>query len=495
MTREELTQAIRVKYPQWSKIDDETLTEKFLERYPVYRSQITNTLRASEQEPGVEESMEEKKPGYLSRVGTAIKNEFGKAIGSVKRGAEMIEEGDVRKGLVRGSIGPAASAVRAIYSPAGELISPMIEKGIEKASDSPTIQKIATNPKVSAALDTIFGGVEKAQEWAKENPDDAANLVDTITVAVAMAASKPAGKAAKATSEKTQQLGAKVGKEVSEGLKSTGQITKSSGKGLYETAFDLTTREAQMVQAFKAKVPLKERVMSFFTGKQIEGAPRLASQTALEKGIAGTESMVGVQAKKQAQSLWDDTIAPAVKGINKKIKTADMFKAVQNQIDDVADASKRKVFQKALESIKDDYKGISSLDYTTAQQIKSELAKSLPEKMFRGANVTGAANNVRKFMADYIRKQTYEQLKDVNIRQSYLDWGNLSDLTKFGVKAMTTGKLKGGFGSFVSGMWDLAVTPVKTVGGQVLYKAGNGMQFLGEKGIKTFGDYLSKFVK
>jgi hypothetical protein len=49
---------------------------------------------------------------------------------------------------------------------------------------------------------------------------------------------------------------------------------------------------------------------------------------------------------------------------------------------------------------------------------------------------------------------------------------------------------KGGFGSFWTGMYDAATVPMKTVGGQVLYRVGNKLKFLAEKGVKTFGQFL-----
>lgn len=60
---------------------------------------------------------------------------------------------------------------------------------------------------------------------------------------------------------------------------------------------------------------------------------------------------------------------------------------------------------------------------------------------------------------------------------------------------MTKGQFKGGAGSFVHAAYEMAVTPIKTVGSQVLYKSANGLRFVGDKGFKKFGQYLESFVK
>lgn len=41
MTKQELSQKIKAKYPQYKDIDDNVLADKILEKYPVYKSQIS----------------------------------------------------------------------------------------------------------------------------------------------------------------------------------------------------------------------------------------------------------------------------------------------------------------------------------------------------------------------------------------------------------------------------------------------------------------------
>jgi hypothetical protein len=63
----------------------------------------------------------------------------------------------------------------------------------------------------------------------------------------------------------------------------------------------------------------------------------------------------------------------------------------------------------------------------------------------------------------------------------------------FKVKNITSeGGLKGGFGGFWSTIYDTAMTPVKTVGGKVIYHIGDKLQVTAPKGFegKSFSEYL-----
>ena len=41
MTKQELAQKIKAKYPQYQNIEDNELADKIISKYPVYQSQIT----------------------------------------------------------------------------------------------------------------------------------------------------------------------------------------------------------------------------------------------------------------------------------------------------------------------------------------------------------------------------------------------------------------------------------------------------------------------
>lgn len=459
---------------------------------------------------GVPQVQGQEQPGFFSN----LKNDIVKRVDTVKNFANTkgptapgaFEKFGVGVGQAIGAVGDVVGeGAKSLYGqlPQGvqDVVGPAVKKSFASALIDTVVPGAKTIPEPlkdfigeklkPRALEALQGGVETYQTFKKKNPVAATEFESALNILSAI----PIGKGAKAVGETGVGTTGKALQKVGSAVENTAGITKSLGTKAYEAALPLSEKEAQLLQTYKASTPLKDRLSNFFAGQVTEGKPRLTAQTAAEKNLKGTESMLGVQAKRETEKLWSNTIQPALQSIPDKIQADDMFVSVEKEIAKIKDRTKRKSFIDALESIKEDYKGVSDFSYEEAQGIKSELDQSLPEKMFRGQNVTGAANNVRKYMADFIRNKTYKALQDVNIRKDYLDYGNLKGLMKLGTNAMKSQKLKGGFGSFVSGLTEYAVTPVATIGGQTLYRVANGMHFVAEKGLKKFGQYLEKFVK
>lgn len=260
-----------------------------------------------------------------------------------------------------------------------------------------------------------------------------------------------------------------------------GPALKGVGEAVFKTAIPLSAKEAVFEQAYKAGETIKK--------------PLTTALTALEKGLMGTESQLGVKAKQGASELWNKTISPALSAVKEKINIKDFFKeAEQNIIKENPEPARQKDLLKALQSMKDDYKGIKDITYEQLQTFKEQWAKFVPQKAYKGEDIAGVYNEVKNTLSGIARDKIYTKLGD-DIKQAYLHYGNFKNLEELGQKAMTGGKLKGGFGGFVSGVKDLILTPVLTYGGQALYRTGQGMEFIGEKGAKTIGDLLKGLVK
>ncbi len=274
-------------------------------------------------------------------------------------------------------------------------------------------------------------------------------------------------------------------------LQTIGKVGKTIGGAAYEKVIPLSKGEAGLLQKYKADNPVMKRISKFFSDDA--SRPRLPATTAVEKGLVGTQSMIGVGAKRTADNLWKKKISPAVGSIKEKVNRDELFTEVLEDLDKIADPTTQASRMKAFDAILTDYKNLPEMSYTKAQQIKSELARGLPNKVWRGEDITGDYNNIRKLLAGKIREKTYSKLKDVNIKKDYLDYGNLLSLQELGKTAMTGQKLKGGFGSFWSEAASRAVTPIATIGGQVLYKVGD-ITFQSGKGLKYFGDYLDLLI-
>lgn len=283
------------------------------------------------------------------------------------------------------------------------------------------------------------------------------------------------------------KLAGKVVKPVASGV-------KSFGKTVYESAYTPNVKEAENILAYEASQP--SWLQKIYGADVVKGNPAFkpitVSETALRSGIAGTEKQVGVQAKKVADTLYKKEIAPAVEGIEGVITKDELFAPIQERIAGIVDPTKKSAYENAFESLMDDYKNVTSYSYKEAQKLKSDIAEFLPAKIYRGQDVANETRMMQSDMANLIRQKTYEALKDVNIKQKYLDYGNLQELQKVGVKAISDAGFKGGFGGFWSTVYDKAMTPVKTVGGKVIYHIGDKLQVTAPKGFegKSFAEYL-----
>jgi len=198
--------------------------------------------------------------------------------------------------------------------------------------------------------------------------------------------------------------------------------------------------------------------------------------------------MIGVQAKRATTNLWDDMINPALSQTKEKVNMKSFFKDIEKKIvNETKDAARRRDLLDALGSLKDDYKHIPNVSYSRLQGIKSDWAKFVPEKAYKGKPIAGAYNEVKNMAAEEARHKIYSALGE-EVKQAYLDYGNLKGLMQWGRKAMTEGAFKGGFGSFMSAFYDTTMTPIKTIGGKIIYKTGKGLELIGEKGAKTIAD-------
>jgi len=257
---------------------------------------------------------------------------------------------------------------------------------------------------------------------------------------------------------------------------------KQGAKAIYKSVFPYGVREAGQVQNYRANVPLAERLKGLLTGTS--KAPNTAGDTAFNQGFVGTEAMVGVQGTKAKNALWKEVINPALSQSDEKVDMHDLFQqALGSIIKNTKELGDRNSRFEALAAIADDYKSTPSASLSDLQGFKEGWASHVPEKYYNGKDITQTYNNVRAELADIARNKIYSALGP-DVKQAYFDYGNLKAIQELGKKAMTGGKLKGGFGSFWSGVRDMALTPVATLGGQILYKTANGIEMYGPKGLQ-----------
>lgn len=269
-----------------------------------------------------------------------------------------------------------------------------------------------------------------------------------------------------------------------------GKVLQAFGKGLYKASIPLSSKEAVRVQAYKASAPFFSRVGDALSGEY--KGPITNADTAFRNGMIGTEGAIGVQATKAKKAIWDKTVKPALESVDAKINLDEFFGNVQESIlKNTPELTRQKSLLKAMEAIKKDYEGVQLVSASKLQDLKSGWAEFVPEKAYKGENIAGALNDVRKQLAGEARNIIYDAVDNPNIKQAYIDYGNLTNLQKWGQKAMTGGKLKGGAGSFISALKDAILVPVATVGGKVVYKTAQGIEFIGNAGAKTLNDIVN----
>jgi signal recognition particle subunit SEC65 len=424
------------------------------------------------------------KPGYMERLSNEYKTVIEETPKGIQSGADIARSeaerlkemgvnpvsaniAGLQTGGARGALSAAVNAGRAVFAPITAAVSPYIEKGIDKISDNEAVQDFANT-------DIVGGALDKIDAWKEENPEKAkvlGEIRDLILMLSGEKAIKKGGQVAsdvKGTAGDVAQKAKVVGEKVKVG---TGEALDKSGSALYKSAIPLSKQEAKLMQNYKAKTTIGERLKG--TGKIKE--PITAGVTAMEKGFMGTESMIGIQAKRVADTLWKDKVKPALKNVKGDIKTSEVIDSVLDKIiKKVKEPGRQSSLLEGLEALADDYKNIPKMSHQFAQDIKSDLYKFIPDKVWKGKPVASALRDVQAMFAQELRLRTRRALKNnKEALKAFDEYGNLKGLMEFGQTAMSGGKKKGGFGGFVTSLYENATIPIKTTGGLLIKGAGN----------------------
>lgn len=408
-------------------------------------------------------------PGFTERVSQDF----------AKRNANVV---DARSKVNSGQQSLASGLLQAGGQVAG-LIGDVAFEGIKSITPQPIQDAVSGAASAVAQTAPVQQAVQNYEQWKSAHPEAAANLEAAINIGSLLPIGVGAGTAGKAAAT----VGGTAVKGTGSAVTVAGRALKGTGAALNNTAFTPNVQAAERILNYEAKAPFLTRVKNTLSGTTDPAKPRQLGDTAREKGLMGTERMVGVQAKREADKVWNEKIVPAVKGSDVQMTKEELFAPAQSLIDKTVDPTRKRSLQDGLDALMEDYADMDSFSLETAQALKRDLDKFTAAKQFRGQDVSSAVKTLQHEMADAIRQKTYAALDNKN---DYLDWANLDALSDVGVKAISEARLKGGFGGFWSAMWDMTTTPIKTVGGQTLYRVGNALEFTGEKGLKRFGDFL-----
>lgn len=423
---------------------------------------------------------------------------FGqRALGVIKDAGSNIQEAIAGQeeftgqSPIRRGFEATAEAFTAPVKVGFEALPEPARKGLSKAGE-------VVGAGFKALTDTI-GDSPALQKWVMEHPD-AANALEEVA-GTAAAAGKIAGDILVINQgAKAIQAGANT---AAKAVKYAGKGISKAGEEVYKSAYTPTADEARLIQSNQAKVKFLKQELAKTPkntpefnnlAKQLDDAvkskPVISSDTGLRRGVAGTEKQIGVQSNVEKLDLWKNKIEPALKGSKDTISKQELFAKAEQTVANEVEPARRAAMQNALDSLKADYSKFDKIDLATANQIKSSLDKFTPTKIFKGQDVASELKTLKADMADAIREKTYASLADEGIKMSYRDYANLKQLEKVGIKALTEAGKKGGFGNFWTTLYEQSTTPVKTIGGKVLYRVGNKLEFIGDKGVETLGQHL-----
>lgn len=272
------------------------------------------------------------------------------------------------------------------------------------------------------------------------------------------------------------------------GAQVAGRTLQKTGQGLAGSVLPVNEREAGIIKSYLADKPFMQRVADVLKGT--DNAPVTSGSTAVGQSLFGTKKMIGVQAERAQKTLWNDLIKPQLDNAKVQIDLPEYFNTVEKKIiEDTPELTRQKALLEALNSFKEDYAGMNTISLAKLQKLKEGWAEFVPEKFYKGQNIAGNARQVSALLADEARKTIYDVLGP-EVKQAYFDYGNLKNLSQMGQTAMTGQKLKGGTGGLVSELISKAVTPIGTVGGNVIYRIGQGLEFIGKAGAKTLDEVL-----
>jgi hypothetical protein len=400
-------------------------------------------------------------------------NTFAQKVGGdlMNRGKSIAE---TFKQTAAGKISPAETGIRTVGAVAGgvgdiidEAITPLLK---------PVLEPIFKTGAGQAALEAIRGGAEVYNKWKTSSPE-ATRVAKSLEGVVNIATLLPAYKAGEVGVGAAIKTGETIGKGAATAAKTSGNVLESAGKFAQSTApmFKPNTKEAAAIIKESAKTTMLQSAKNMVLGKIEQGIRKIAD-TASSLGLVGlTEKQIAVQAERARKSIWENVVAPALDSVKIKMQKNDLLGDLAKRIESISDPVRRNALRDGLSAVKQDYKHIKEWSAPTIQKLKSELAEFVPDKMYRGKNVAAATTQIRKWMSDEMRKWLYQNI-DSSAKTAYLDYGNLKTIIERGQTSLTKAYLEGGAGRLASEVAKRAVTPVATIGGKLLEKAGKALK-------------------
>lgn len=403
---------------------------------------------------------------YAQRVASDVSgniNEVASTVSSLPKSPSLRQE--IGAGL---NIGKNATA--AVLSPV--LQTPPLQKlGQAFGWTGQQIDNVLSkNPTYAKAFESLASLLDKNPEIG-----DAVSLVNNVGALQGIASS--------ASSLASNTVGA-LARGSGRTLQTLGE--KSTGVGV---AMEVPTRQA--LQAYQASKPtIFERVQGM-TNEPGVSKPITEANTAVRLLTPGTEWRLGVSADRVSGQLWNKTIAPALASPTYKVSMDTFFGMLRKKIiGENADLTRRNALLQAYDAFKSDYANVKDVSFAKLQDYKAGWAKFVPERAYQGNPIAGSLNDVRNIAAQQARSIIYDALGP-DVRQAYIDYGNLKSIQESGIKSVDQLRTKGVTKQVWEAVMDKAVTPIATIAGKVLYRTGEGLEFIGDMGAKKVSDIFN----
>lgn len=415
------------------------------------------------------------KPGYLERIKQSYLKRGENVVSDITRPAKLASEGKnplkVAGAVAEAGLRTVGNVVGAAFDPLAEAVAPVIQ---------PVISKLSENAKAASERGDIPGAGKNQidwKAWGEKHPEAAKDLGAVFNIATL-----GAGKAVRPVTNTVSKVG-------SGAVEGTGKVLKNIGEKSYGVVAPMEKPTAQAMQSYQAARPsLIERLRG---AKTTVKKPITEANTAARTGLVGTEWGLGVKAKRAANDLWENDLKQK---LNASTNRTDMRKFIDELRDEVkadnADLSRRNTLLKAVDSLAEDFKSVRTpVSDAKLQNYKEGWAKFVPEKAYRNEPIAGALNEVRNMAASKARTRLYESLGS-EAKQSYIDYSNLKSLEEAGLRTIDKLRDKSVFKQAWEFFVDKAITPVFSIGGKILYRTGEGFEFIGNPGLKKVGDIL-----
>lgn len=372
---------------------------------------------------------------------------------------------------------PVSKTLQTLGQGAG-FVGDLVFEGAKAIAPQPVKDAVKGTLGAVASTEPVQQGMQAYNDWKTSHPEAAGNLEATFNIASLFPGLKAGGKAAEVAAD---TAGGAVSK--------TGTALKNVGEAAYGITVNPQESTSRAMLAYDASKPtLGQRIAGM---KSVGTKPITEANTAVRKGLMGTEYGLGVSAKRVAGDLWSKQIEPALAKSGMKVNMGEFFNNIEKEIkSSTPELGRQNSMVEALNSMREDYKGVDKASMKELQDFKQGWAKFLPDKVYNGKPIGAALKDVQNIAADRARGILHQAVGPEG-KQAYIDYGNLQSIIESGIKSTTGDAAKKSIGRNVWQMvMDKAITPAATIGGQVLYKTGEGLELVGKPGASKVKDII-----